>query len=321
MLVEQLLRDAGFPEGVVQVVTGDGETGGALVEAGVDRVCFTGSVRTGRKVGEACGRNLVPCTLELGGKDPMVVCADADVDRAAGGAVFGSMMNAGQFCASTERVYVARPIAGAFVEKVVAKVEALQPGRDVGPFIFERQADIVDRHVQDAVEKGARVLTGGHRVGNGYAPTVVVDVTHDMALMREETFGPVLPIAVFDDEAEAVRLANDSEFGLGASVWTKDAARADRIARQLHAGSVTVNETSVTYGALEVPFGGRRNSGVGRVNGADALLSFCHPLPILSDRLGLQEESVWYPYTEEKTRSLDKAIDWMWGTPLRWLLS
>lgn len=320
-MVEELFRDAGLPEGVVQVLLGDGETGGALLEAGLNKISFTGSVRTGRKVGEVCGRNLIPCTLELGGKDPMIVCADANLTRAAGGAVFGSMMNTGQFCASTERVYVEASVAAAFTAKVVERASQVQVGRDLGPFISDRQVEIVERHVADAVAKGAKVLLGGKREGNGFQATVLADVTHDMLVMQEETFGPILPIMVAKDLEDAIRLANDSEFGLGASVWTTNARKAEAVARRLVAGSVTVNESSVTYGALEVPFGGRRNSGVGRVNGMGALQAWCHTLPVISDRFQRDDEAVWYPYTEDKVRSLRRALDVMWGTPLRRFLA
>lgn len=316
-LVAELFAEAGLPDGVLQVLLGDGETGGALLDAGLDKIAFTGSVRTGRKVGEACGRNLIPCTLELGGKDAMVVCADADLERAAGGGVFGAMMNAGQFCSSTERVYVEAPVADEFIAKVVSKVKDLQVGRDIGPFISSAQVAIVEAHVQDAIAKGAKVLAGGQREGNAFQATVLVDVTHDMDVMTEETFGPIIPIMVVKDLEEGIRMANDSQFGLGASVWTKDKAKGDRIARRLIAGAVMVNESSMTYGALEMPFGGRKASGVGRVNGADALQNWCHALPIITDRFGAKEEAVWYPYTPEKTQKLRKALDVIWGTPLR----
>jgi acyl-CoA reductase-like NAD-dependent aldehyde dehydrogenase len=317
-LVERLFREAGFPEGVVQVLLGDGETGAALLEAGVDKISFTGSVRTGRKIGEACGRNLIPCTLELGGKDPMIICADADLDRAAGGAVFGAFMNAGQFCSSTERVYVDRKVMAPFLDKVLTRVGALQLGRDLGPMIFDRQHAIIEAQLADAVAKGAKVLTGGKREGNFFQPTVVTEVTHDMTLMTEETFGPILPVMAFDTEEEAIRLSNDSIYGLGAAVFTRDAARGARIARQLHAGAICVNDSSVTYGVLEVPFGGRRSSGVGSVNGDDGLRRYCHPTPVLTDRLQLSEEHIWYPFTADKAQGLRRAVRMLWGTPLRW---
>ncbi|HEX3344059.1 MAG TPA: aldehyde dehydrogenase family protein, partial [Polyangiaceae bacterium] len=327
-LVGELFRDAGLPADVLTVVEGDGETGAALVEAGVDKVSFTGSVRTGRKVGEACGRNLVPCTLELGGKDPMVVCADADIERAAGGAVFGAFMNAGQFCCSTERVYVLDSVADDFTRRVVDKTKKLRLGKegefDIGPMIWPKQLETIERHVADALEKGARILSGGRRateIGNlFYEPTVLVDVTHDMAIMREETFGPILPIVRVKDEAEALRLANDTVYGLAANVWTKDEAKAVRLAKGIVAGSVCVNESAITYGAVEAPFGGRRTSGVGQVNGETGLRGYCFAQPILLDRFGTKDEHVWYPYTAEKTKTLQKVIGWLWGTRVgRWL--
>lgn len=333
-LVEALFKEAGLPPNVVQVVLGDGETGAAVVEGGVDKISFTGSVATGRKVGEACGRNLIPCTLELGGKDPMIVCSDADLDRAARGAAFGAFMNNGQFCCGTERVYVVDSVADAFTARVAEAARTLRVGRaggdprdeyDLGPFIAQSQIEIVERHVADAVAKGARVVVGGRRVVEAgqyfYEPTVLTNVTHEMLIMREETFGPVLPIIRCGSEADAVRLANDSTYGLSATVWSRDPEQAEAIARAMESGSVCVNDTSITYGALEVPFGGRKNSGIGYVNGEAGLLGYCHAKPILFDRLGLKSEWVWYPYTGEKLRALGRTVDVMFGRPLRWLLS
>jgi succinate-semialdehyde dehydrogenase/glutarate-semialdehyde dehydrogenase len=316
----EIFEEAGFPPDLVQVLLGDGETGAALVEAGVDKVCFTGSVATGRKIGEACGRNLVPFTLELGGKDPMIVLEDAKVERAAGGAVFGGIMNTGQFCSGIERVYVVRAVADEFIQRVVERVESLEKGRDYGPFILDRQCDIVEQQVMKAIEAGARVLVGGVRDGNTFAPTVLVDVDHSMALMTEETFGPVIPIVVVEDEDEAISLANDCCYGLSASVWTKSKSRGEAVARRLQSGSVTINETSMIYGALELPFGGVKDSGFGQVNGLAGLHNYCHRMPILTDRFGAKEEAVWHPYTEDKTSKLRKALSAIWGSPLRHLL-
>ncbi|HMI89321.1 MAG TPA: aldehyde dehydrogenase family protein [Polyangiaceae bacterium] len=323
-LVAELFRDVGLPENVVNVVEGDGETGAALVDAGVDKISFTGSVRTGRKIGEACGRALTPCTLELGGKDPMIVCADADLTRAAAGAVFGSMMNSGQFCSSTERVYVMESIADEFIRRVVEKVKTLKLGTsgdfDLGPVIWPNQLEIIERHVQDAIAKGAKLLTGGKRALEFgklfYEPTVLVDVTHDMAVMREETFGPILPIIRVRDENEALRLANDCVYGLAANVWTKDKDKALRLAKRIEAGSVCVNDSAITYGVTEAPFGGRKASGVGQVNGDAGLKSYCFAQPIVLDRFGLKEEQMWYPYNAEKVKVLQKIMKWVWGTPL-----
>lgn len=327
-LVGELMREAGLPEDVLQILPGDGSTGAALLEAGVDKISFTGSVGTGRKVGEACGRNLIPCTLELGGKDAMIVLDDADLERAAGGAVFGGFFNAGQFCCGTERVYVQRAVAEELTRRVVEKARTLRQATtgefDVGPMIWPRQLETIERHMADAIKKGATVLCGGKRnTAAGelfYEPTVLVDVTQDMLIMQEETFGPILPIVRVDTEEEAIRLANDSIYGLSGTVWSTDEARAIRVAKQLHTGSVCVNENSITYGAHEAPFGGRKCSGVGQVNGEVGLRGYCHALPIILDRFGQKEEHVWYPYTAEKENVLQKVIRWVWGTPIgKWM--
>jgi acyl-CoA reductase-like NAD-dependent aldehyde dehydrogenase len=328
LLVAELFRDAGLPDDVLQVLPGDGETGAALVGAGVDKISFTGSVATGRRVGEACGRALIPCTLELGGKDAMIVLDDADLDRAAGGAVFGGFFNAGQFCCGTERVYVMDAVAEPLTRKVVDKARALRQAStgeyDIGPMIWPRQLEVIERHMADAVAKGATVLCGGKRnTAAGalfYEPTVLVDVTHDMLVMQEETFGPILPIVRVADEDEAIRMANDSIYGLSGTVWSKDEARAVRVARRLDTGSVCINESSITYGACEAPFGGRKQSGVGQVNGEVGLRGYCHALPIVIDRFGTKAEHVWYPYTADKELLLQRIMRWVWGTPLgRWL--
>lgn len=327
-LVEKLFQEAGLPDGVLQVLLGDGATGAALVNGGVDKISFTGSVATGRKVGEACGRNLVRCTLELGGKDPMLVCADADIERAAGGAVFGCFMNNGQYCSSTERIYVVEEVADDFTARVVAKVQELRVGKegefDLGPFIFDKQMEKVKDQIADAVAKGAKVLTGGKNIEAlgkyFFEPTVLADVTHDMKIMTEETFGPVLPIMRVRDEAEGIRLANDTEYGLGGNVWSKDKDRAEVLARQIDAGSVTINDASLTYGALELPFGGAKSSGLGVVNGESGLKGYCREVPIVADRFGPKAESIWYPYDQKTFDGMKKAIKVIWGTPLRMLM-
>ncbi len=328
-LVGELFREAGFPPGVFTVIEGDGETGAALVDAGVNKISFTGSVRTGRKVGEACGRNLIPCTLELGGKDPMIVCADADMDRAVGGAVFGAFMNTGQYCCSTERVYVVETIADEFTRRVVEKVQSLKQGKegdfDLGPMIWPNQLEVIERHVADAVKRGAKVRTGGRRsekLGNMfYEATVLTDVTHDMLVMKEETFGPILPILRVANEDEAVRMANDSTYGLCANVWTSDDAKGVALARRIDAGSICVNDCAVTYGAAEAPFGGRKSSGVGQVNGEAGLRGYAYATPIIVERFNPKEERIWYPYTADKGKLLQRIMKIVWGTPLGRFLS
>jgi acyl-CoA reductase-like NAD-dependent aldehyde dehydrogenase len=315
-----VLHEAGVPADVLQLLPGDGETGAALVGGDVDKISFTGSVATGKKVAAACAERLIPCTLELGGKDAMIVCADADLERAAGGAVNLSMFNSGQVCIGVERVYVVESIADAFVKLVEEKAAAVtygaEPGKDVGPLFWDRQLDIVCRHVEDAKAKGATILVGGEADtdrGIFFKPTVVVDVTHDMDLMTEETFGPVVAIMRVKDEAEAVRLANDSRYGLSGSVFTKDKAKAVRIGKQLRTGSVCQNDASVIYGVPEGPFGGRKDSGLGQVNGKLALRGFTHTQPILLDRWGMKKESIWYPYTDKTVKTLENTIKFAFG--------
>jgi succinate-semialdehyde dehydrogenase/glutarate-semialdehyde dehydrogenase len=327
-LVAELFEAAGLPEGVLQVVLGDGETGAALIDAGIDKLAFTGSVATGRKVAEACARRLVPCVLELGGKDPMIVCEDADLENAAAGAVAGAFMNTGQYCCGTERVYVVDAVADAFVAKVVERAAALRQGAsgefDVGPLFWPRQLEIVEEHVNDALAKGARALVGGRRnpslPGLFYEPTVLVDATHEMKVMREETFGPVLPIVRVRDEEEALRLANDSPYGLSANVWTRSRRHGVELAERIESGSVCVNDMAVTFGVIEAPFGGIKQSGVGVANGEDGLRAFCQALPIIVDRFGGRQARGAYPYRFARDAALQKLIRFLYGTPLgRWL--
>jgi acyl-CoA reductase-like NAD-dependent aldehyde dehydrogenase len=327
-LVLDLFLEAGLPENVLQVVLGDGSTGAALVDSTVDKISFTGSVETGRKIGAICGHNLTHCTLELGGKDAMIVCADADLQRTVGGALFGGFLNAGQFCCGTERVYVVEAVADAFIEQLVAKTAELRLGTsgdfDIACFISERQIEIVEGHIQDAIEKGAKVLIGGKRASqhgeNFFEPTVLVDVSPDMLIMSEETFGPVLPVVICADEAAALGQANASKYGLSGSVWTKNKEKGFEIARCLETGSVCVNDTGLSYGALELPFGGRKQSGLGHVHGANALRNYCHAHPIITDRFGLKREHVWYPYTADGLSGLQKALKYIWGTTIRRLM-
>ncbi len=328
-LVEELFTAVGLPEGVLSIVHGDGETGAALLDCGVDKISFTGSVATGRRVAETCGRNLVPCTLELGGKDPMIVCADADLDRAAKGAVYGAFCNSGQVCTSTERVYVVEEVADEFTRKVVRETSGLRQGAegefDIGAIIRPEQLEIIEDHVRDATAKGARVLAGGRRNPNceGYffEPTVLTDVTHDMRVMREETFGPILPIMRVRDEEEAVFLANDSRYGLNANVWTKSRRRGTELAKAIESGCVVVNDCMVTYGVTESPFGGTKESGIGRVNGELGLKGFCQTRSILIDRLGWKSEPTWFPYSARKTNAFRRVMRVLWGTSLGKLLS
>jgi acyl-CoA reductase-like NAD-dependent aldehyde dehydrogenase len=327
LLLAKLFEAAEFPDNVVTVLTGDGETGAALVEAGVDKIAFTGSVATGRKVAEACARKLIPCTLELGGKDAMIVCEDANIDLAAGGAIAGAFMNTGHYCCGTERVYAVDSIADEFIGRVVERTGKLRQGGegefDIGAIFWPRQLEIIEEHVADAVARGAKLLAGGRRNpalrGLYYEPTVLTAVTHEMRIMREETFGPVLPVMRVRDEEEAIRLANDSSYGLSGTVWTRNKQRGIEIAQRIESGSVCINDMAVTYGAQEAPFGGRKHSGVGHVNG-DGPRGYCHAQPILIDRLGGRQVAATYPYSLKRDKRMQKTIRFLWGTSLgRWL--
>jgi acyl-CoA reductase-like NAD-dependent aldehyde dehydrogenase len=283
---------------LVQVVTGTGRTGEALVRGGVDKIAFTGSVATGRKVMQAAADTLTPVLLELGGKDPMVVCDDADLDRAAGAAVWGAFFNSGQTCISIERVYATAAVYDEFVTKVLEKARQVEVGKQIGSMTFPPQVETVEAHLADAVSKGARVLLGGRRVpgapGLQFEPTVVVDVNHDMDLMREETFGPVLPIQRVRDEEEALRLANDTRFGLDSAVFTESADKADRYAGEIAAGSVCVNDVLVNYALPGLPFGGYGESGFGRAHGEEGLLEMSRVKAVAIDRFGPKREPHWF---------------------------
>jgi acyl-CoA reductase-like NAD-dependent aldehyde dehydrogenase len=325
LLLAEGLREQGLPEHVLQIATGRGETGAALVEE-VDMIMFTGSTRTGRKVAGAAARRLIPCSLELGGKDPMIVLSDADLERAANFAAYYSMQNAGQTCISIERAYVEEPVYDEFVAKVSDKVRALRVGRpagpgsvDVGAITFPPQLETIEAHVKDAVRKGARVLAGGHAVqgaggGRFYEPTVLVDVDHSMQIMTEETFGPTLPIMKVRDEEEAVKLANDSPYGLGASVFTRDTARGEAIARRLEVGAANVNDALINYTVLELPMGGAKASGLGSRHGAGGIRKYCSQQAIvITPKLALKREPHMYPYKRRTSKLLGSLFKLLYG--------
>jgi acyl-CoA reductase-like NAD-dependent aldehyde dehydrogenase len=324
LLLADALRECGLPDGVFAVATGRGETGAALIDE-VDLVNFTGSTATGRKIMARAAETLTPVSLELGGKDPMIVLADADLERAANHAVYYSMFNGGQTCVSVERVYVEAPVYDEFVAKVTEKARALRNDRstgpgtaDVGSMTFPPQVDIVARHVQDARDKGAQVVVGGERGHEGqsgywYEPTVLVGVDHTMEVMREETFGPALPIMRVADAEEAIRLANDSQYGLGASVFSKDAARGEAVARRIEAGAVCVNDSNVNYTALELPMGGVKASGIGFRHGVGGIRKFTQQQALLISRLHPRRDLHMYPYSAKMTARLGKLVRFLYG--------
>jgi len=321
--IASVFRDAGLPDGVLQVIHGDGRTGAALVAAGVDKIFFTGSVSTGRAVMRAAADTLTPVVLELGGKDPMIVLEDADVDLAARGAVWGAFANAGQVCASVERAYVHESVAQQFVERVVRHAEALRTGRhdedgvDVGPLVSARQFEVVKGLVDDAVAGGARILTGGPDVRGGsfYRPTVLVDVRPDMRIMREEIFGPVLPVVTIRSEDEAVDAANDSEFGLSASVWTRSKRRALRIAERLQAGSVWVNDHMYSHNAPQLPWGGVKQSGFGRTHSKHGVYE-CVQVKMVGQDAGRLPRPHYFPYASRQAAFVPALLRAMYGRGL-----
>ncbi|HEX5703350.1 MAG TPA: aldehyde dehydrogenase family protein [Pyrinomonadaceae bacterium] len=305
--IKQVLTSAGLPADLLQVVTGDGSTGAALIGAGVDKIMFTGSVATGRRVAEAAANYLIPVVMELGGKDPMIVLEDAHIENAARGAIWGAFANCGQSCSSVERCYVHESIAEKFTQAVVAETKRLRQSGDkqgdLGPMISEQQLRVVERHVYEATARGATALTGGERVpdvpGPFFPPTVVTNVNHEMEIMREETFGPTLPIMTFRTDDEAVRLANDSDFGLTASVWTNNLARGRALAERIDAGTVTVNEVLYTHAIAQTPWGGVKHSGFGRTHGRAGLLELVNAQHIHVNRFPSVPDVWWFNYTPD----------------------
>ncbi|HEY6636145.1 MAG TPA: aldehyde dehydrogenase family protein [Solirubrobacterales bacterium] len=312
--IRQTFEKAGLPEGLVRTVHGGGRIGDALVKSTAGKIFFTGSVEVGRKVGVECAKRLKGSVLELGGKDPQLVCPDADLGNAVSGAVWGGFANAGQTCSGIERVYVHRDISDAFIEGVVRETERLTVGdprewtTEIGPMVSDEQAKIVNELVDDAVENGATKLTGGPTKvegmnGSFIAPVVLTGVTHEMRIMKEEIFGPVLPVITVDSEQEAIDLANDSEFGLGASVWTKDRAKGERMAHQIESGMVWTNDHSFSHGACVCAWGGVKESGLGRSHSKFGFYE-CVNIKQLAWEPGWARDMWWQPYD----RKLGDAI-------------
>ena len=315
---------------VIQVATGLGECGSAVVDE-VDYVHFTGSVATGKKVMSRAAETLTPVSLELGGKDPMIVLDDADPERAANGAAWGGLANSGQICISVERIYATEPVYDRFLEALTDRVRGLRQGPDrpaftheIGAMTSPAQVEIVEDHLRDAIEKGARVVTGGGRregAGDYFEPTVLVDVDHSMKIMRDETFGPVIPVMKVGDEEEAVRLANDSRYGLSASVFG-EREHAEAVARRLESGAANVNDVLVNYLAYDVPMGGWKESGIGTRWGPNGIRKFCRTESLVITRFAhAKAEPMWFPYSRAKSTVLGALARFVNARGLRGRLS
>lgn len=318
-LIEQIINESKIPKGLVKVAQGEGAVvGDALVSAKPDRLIFTGSVRVGKLLMKRAADELIPITLELGGKDPFIVLEDADIERASSAAVWGAFINAGQVCASVERVYVHERVADRFIEKVIAKAGKLRVGNglfhdvDMGPLTSERQRDLAESHVADAREKGATIATGGKRPEglNGwfYEPTVITGADHGMLCMTEETFGPTLPIMIVADAEEALRFANDSRYGLTASVWTANVERGEKLCEKIKGGVTVVNDCLLTYGFAQCPWGGVGDSGFGRTHSVHGLHELTSVKNITVARSILRDDLWWHPYSERKYKGMKAML-------------
>ncbi|HNJ04631.1 MAG TPA: aldehyde dehydrogenase family protein, partial [Leptospiraceae bacterium] len=323
MKIAEIAYRAGIPQDVLQVITGDGSTGALLVESPkTDMICFTGSTATGRKIGEVCGRLLKPVILELGGKAPMLVFDDANLKRAVSGALWGGLSNSGQTCITIDRVFVHESIFDKFIELATVELAHIRQGLrhempSIGSMTFPRQIEIVGDQVTDAIQRGARIISGGKKntsyAGHFYEPTIVTNHTPDFRIMREETFGPVINVLPFRTEEEAVKLANDTVYGLNAYVWTRDKKRARRVARQIRSGNLNINDVYVNYFMSDLPFGGVKSSGIGRVYAIEGLRAFADQQSVCYDRLGLNKDPYWFPYTPAKQGLIYRATKLLFG--------
>jgi len=319
-IIAEIFRRIGLPRGVVEVVQGDGSTGAALTASNIDKIFFTGSVATGRRVMAAAAAHPIPVELELGGKDAMIVCADANLVRAAKAAAWGGLVNCGQMCTSVERLIVVDSVHDRFLSLLEAEVRRVRVGApdedaEIGPLTFAKQLETVERHVKSALEAGARLVMGGERLDRGglfYAPTILADVTTDMEVYREETFGPVVPVIRVNDEEEAILYANDHQYGLNGSVWTRDVERGLALASRMECGQVMVNDLVAIVGNPALPFGGVKKSGFGRYHGPEGLLGFTHQKAIMVDRGWFDIEPFWFPY-EGKYDSMKQVFHGLLG--------
>jgi succinate-semialdehyde dehydrogenase/glutarate-semialdehyde dehydrogenase len=315
---KEIYDSTGLPEDLFGVVYGYGPAGQALIESGIQKLVFTGGVETGKRVAAACGARLIPCVMELGGKAPLIACADADLERTARAIVFGGFANAGQVCISVERVYAHKDVYEPLVGRVKSLVGELRQGDpmqdypDVGAIIFPKQIEVAEKHIADALKKGAELVSGGKRKsgrGQFFEPTVLANCSHDMTVMTEEIFGPIVPIQKVESEEAAVTLANSSHLGLNAYVFTKDRDKGRRMAERIEAGSVVVNDVLINYAATDAPFGGMKQSGFGRVHGEDALRDMAEKRHVNYDRFAVPaRDPLWYPYTAKSFHWLLKGV-------------
>ena len=322
--IRETFEKAGLPEGLVRVVHGGGAVGGALCESSARKIFFTGSVEVGRKVGEICAKQLKGSVLELGGKDPQIVCADADLANAISGCVWGGFANAGQTCSGIERVYVMGDIADRFIDGVVEGARTLKVGNpmdgdtEIGPMVSEDQFELVRELVEDAVANGATLHCGGETEvpgferGRFFAPTVLTGVRPDMRIMQEEIFGPVIPITVVDSEEEAIRLTNDSEFGLGTSVWTLDRDKGERIAKRIESGMVWINDHMYSHGVCACAWGGVKHSGLGRAHSKFGFYE-CVNIKQVAWEPSRLRNFWWHPYDESMRPALHAAAQLLYG--------
>jgi succinate-semialdehyde dehydrogenase/glutarate-semialdehyde dehydrogenase len=317
----ELLRESGVPDDVMHVLPGDGATGAAVASAAIDKLFFTGSAATGRKVAAACAQRLIPCALELGGSDPAIVLDDADLETAASGILWGRFSNAGQTCVAPKRAIVLDSVHDAFVKQLEAAAARLVvgpggSGSDVGPMIRESQVDALESQLRDAQQRGAAVVGKGRGPGLFFAPTIVSNVSPEMRVMREETFGPVLAVIRARDEREAITVANDTPFGLSASVWSRDLARARRIAREIAAGTVHVNDVVSVVGMADVPHGGVKESGTGRVHGEAGLRECVREKATVVDPFPSWRQPWWFGYGSEHAKNIDAFARFWHGRSL-----
>jgi succinate-semialdehyde dehydrogenase/glutarate-semialdehyde dehydrogenase len=316
-LLASLFHEAGVPRDVFAVLQGDGSTGAALCDAAVDKIFFTGSVQTGRRVAVKCAERLIPCALELGGSDAAIVLADANVHHAASGIAWGRFSNAGQTCVAPKRVYVEAPAYDAFIAALADAVKTLRVGAggaaetDVGPMIRADAVTSLEAQRDDALARGATVVVTADlpaRAGSFFAPTVLSDVPADARVLREETFGPLLPVVRVNDADEAIALANDSVFGLSASIWSADTARAARLAARIESGTVVVNDSVVVAGMADVPHGGVKQSGTGRTHGKAGLEECVRTKTTVIDRFPSWRQAWWFGYSAAHDEGIDAYV-------------